>query len=70
MNHKTQEQSYFYEVQGNHVVECEDYSYLGFHAMLSRRSALLKDLLSPSSGQEIPRKPHKLARSSGYKPCS
>jgi len=31
--HKTQKQSYFYEVRGNHVVECEDYRYLGFHAM-------------------------------------
>ena len=36
MNHKTQEQSYFYEVQGNHVVECEDYRYVGFHAMWSK----------------------------------
>ena len=53
MNHKTQEQSNFYLVRGNHVIECEDYRYLGFHAMWSRRSALLTDLLPPSSGQEM-----------------
>jgi hypothetical protein len=53
VNHKTYEQCYFYEVQGKHVVECEDYIYLAFHAMWSRRSALLKNLLPPSSGQEM-----------------
>jgi len=56
----------FYEVESNHVVECEDYRYLGFHAMWSRRSGLLKELLHPSSGQDmILHKPHKVVQSSG-----
>jgi hypothetical protein len=31
----------------------EDYSFLGFHAMWSGRTAILKDLLPPTSGQEM-----------------
>jgi len=38
----------------------------GFYAMWSRRSALLKDLLPPSSGKEmIFPEPHKVVQSSG-----
>jgi hypothetical protein len=52
VNHKTKEQNDFYEVQGNLVGDCEDYHFLRFHCMWSGRSALLKELLPSSSGQE------------------
>jgi len=66
VNHKTQKQNEFYKVQGIHFGDSEDYHFLGFHVVWSGRSALLKDMLPPSSGQEmIFPKPHKVVQSSG-----
>jgi hypothetical protein len=66
MNHKTQKQNLFYKVQGILFGDSEDYHFLGFHVVCSGRSALLKDVLPPSSGQEmIFPKPQKVVKSSG-----
>ena len=68
--HNTQKQNDFYEVWCNHIGSCGDYCFLGFHAMWSGRSAILKDLLPPSSGQErIPPKPDKVVQFPGWKLC-
>ena len=68
MNHKTQKQNGFCEVQGNNFGDREDYRFLEFYAMWTG-SALLKDLLPPSSGQEmIFPKQDKVVKSSEQKP--
>jgi hypothetical protein len=64
VNHKNEKQNDFFKVPGN-LGDYEDYHFLGFHATWSGRSvtALLKDLLPLSSGQEIFSKPDKVVQS-------